>query len=251
MSSFARFDSIKRPVACFCALVAITVALSPQRLFGGVPLVLNSYGWDKVYRLDSSSVSGIATLLPPVNIASTAFLHATDAAGDGRVYGVAGSNLWRIDVSTPIANWQKIVALDDSGSDGLAWSPLGQLFVAKLNVVRQVDPVTGVTVPGTTISLSNGSPLNMEGIDFDAQGTLYAADPSHLYTVNRTTGAASLLYTAPDSSHGVFTDIDFGSDGLIRALTFSNYLLTYDPKTNTGAWSPWKFTYNGNSFSAS
>ena len=47
--------------------------------------------------------------------------------------------------------------------------------------------------------------MNLSGITFAPDGTLYGADPTSLYRINPATGAAVLLCTEPNMNGGIFT----------------------------------------------
>lgn len=217
-------------------------------------LYFNSYGWDSVYKLTTPSSLGAATLIPPTNILETTFFSQADFGLDGRMWGTSGSTFGSINVNGPTTVWTEYPDLAEISSNGLTWSPAGELYVAKLTSFHRVNPATGATIPGTTVNVSKlgGGTLQLQAIEFGTNGVLYGATSTEIYTINPTTGVGQLLYT-PSSSpfRGVITELDYGADGVLRALGSFNYLLEYSPQSGTGSWSPWELNHNGSSFSPS
>jgi hypothetical protein len=85
---------------------------------------------------------------------------------------------------------------------------------------------------------------DIQGIDFAPDGTLYGLG-GHLYSINPLTGVATQI--TPQGSElvpkgGIFLDMDYGNDGLIRAVTFDDpgpmavlsQLWTINPSTGLG-----------------
>lgn len=250
LSSTARTATTAR--FTLCGIVALTGACL-ARPASAVELYLNSHGWDKIYHLDSSSADGVATLLPPVDLLETTFLHSVDRGPDGRIYGAISKQLWAIDVSGAKADWQQVLNLDKTGSENLAWSPDGKLYVGESSSkLRQINPLTGATIAGTDVNLtSDGRKLFLSGIDFAPSGVLYGVDSSKIYTIAPATGVATLIADLPFSgTHGIFTELDYASDGKLRALGSFGYLYVYDPVAGAGNWT-WPLTYEGSNFSAS
>jgi hypothetical protein len=215
-----------------------------------VTLFFNSYGWSDIYYMPAGSSTGAANKLGPDNLLDTAFLSQADRAPNSFIYGTSFKDVWRINYYGSVAAWDKILTLADSASGGFAWSPTGELYTSAGGNLRKVDFSNGATL--STVNLPDGFfSLITRGIDFGSDGTLYAADSTKLYTINTTTGVSTAIFDAGNVSHGVFSDIDFGDDGVLRALTSFDYMLQYNPATQIGTWSIWTLTYNGSDFSPS
>jgi hypothetical protein len=250
LSSAARAASPARLI--LCGIVTLAGA-SLARPASAVELYFNSYGWDKIYHLDSSSADGVAKLLPSVNLVDTTFLHATDRGPDGRIYGAIGDDLWNIDVSGTKADWHKVLVLDKRGGELLAWSPAGALYAGESSSkLRQVNPLTGATVAGTEVNVTfAGNELFLWGIDFSPSGVLYGVDSTDIFTIDLANGIATRIADLDYSgTHGIFTELDYASDGKLRALGWHGYLYVYDPVAGAGNWSI-PLTYEGSYFSAS
>jgi len=211
-------------------------------------LYFNSYGWDKIYRMDT--VTQAVTLIPASDILKTTFFSNADFGRDGKLYGLASNELYHVDVSGSTSVWTKEVKLAEN-AQCLAFSPLNELYVTNGSTLRKVNR-DGTTVPGTTVTVKYfGQDISLATIDFGEDGTLYGGTSDHVYTINRTSGAASLVFALPNLNGGIFTDMDVSLGGMIRVLGSFDYLFDYNPATGDGGWSPDKLLYNGQAFSPS
>jgi outer membrane protein assembly factor BamB len=230
-------------------LAALPVFLLPAGSASAAELYFNSYGWHDVYRMDTAT-SQVALLLPE-DISDTHFFSSADFAGDGRLYGIGPeSSLVAVDVSGPLAVWTEQCEIADDAKY-LSFAPDDGLWVTSGSTLRQVAP-GGATVPGTLVDVTySGSGLSFWGIDFAADGTLYAIDSEHLYDVDPLTGVATRIHSRPNLDGGIFTEIDVAADGMVRMLGSFDYLYEYNPQTDTGGWRPGKLLYEGYGFSPS
>jgi hypothetical protein len=189
-------------------------------------------------------------MLPPADIPDTHFFKSADFAGDGQLYGIGLGSLVAVDVSGPLTVWTQQYPIADGG-DYLSFAPGDQLWVTSGSTLRRVAP-GGATVPNTTVNVTyGGSGLSFWGIDFAADGTLYAIDSGYLYSVDPLSGVAARVHSRPNLDGGIFTELDAAADGMIRMLGSFGYLYQYDPQTDTGAWRPDKLLYEGTTFSPS
>jgi hypothetical protein len=243
---------LKRRALARCLAAAMLLAVAPVPAYA-VSVYMNSYGWTDLYRYDTSG--GAVSLIGPTDTLSTGFCCSADFGPDGFLYGGDAYYIYRIDVSGPQAVWSKYLDLSQQANDGLAISPSGTMYLSSNPGLAQslwaIDS-SGNTIPGSAVTVTKaGSEFHMGGMDFAPNGTLYATDSTKIYTVNLTTGAATYVATRSDSSGGIFRDMDYGPDGLIRVLGSSGYLYTYNPATGAGGWTTGKLLYNGSSFSPS
>ncbi|MBN2476508.1 MAG: PEP-CTERM sorting domain-containing protein [Pirellulales bacterium] len=234
------------------ARLALTVILPLVVLSAGpalaTTLYFNSHGWDKIYRMNAASSQ--VELLPAADILETTFFKSADFASDNRLYGIGLDSLVAVDVSGPQTFWTEQYTITDGG-DYLSFAPGDQLWVTSGSTLRQIAP-GGATVPDTTVDVTYlDSALAFWGIDFAADGTLYAIDGSHLYRVNPSTGIATRIHSRPNLDGGIFTELDVAADGMIRMLGSFGYLYQYDPQADAGAWRPGELLYDGTSFSPS
>jgi hypothetical protein len=235
--------------ACALSGTAVALLLLAAGPAFAVDLYFNSYGWDKVYRMDTDTSQ--IDLIPPRDILETTFFSAADFARDGRLYGIgAAGSLVAVDVSGAQTAWTELYPVADGG-DAIGFTPADELWVVNGATLRQVA-AGGATVPGSTVDVTYlGSAAYLSGIDFTADGTLYAADSGNLFRLDPQTGAATWVHSRPDLSGGIFTDITVAADGIIHILGSFNYLYEYDPQTGAGGWVPGELLYEGSSFSPS
>jgi hypothetical protein len=94
------------------------------------------------------------------------------------------------------------------------------------NRLGTVDVATGV---GTVIGNMGGDV--MTDIAFDPSGNLWGISFSNIYTINKTTGAATLV-----GSHGISggNALVFGADGTLYAAGASNFLFRINTTTGVG-----------------
>lgn len=234
--------------------------ISPKRwwavcglLLGATPalaldLYFNSYGWDKIYRLDT--ISSQVERLSAANISEARFFKSADFAQDGRLYGIGEGSLFAVDVSGSSTVWTEQYPIAEGG-DYLSFAPDDQLWVAKGSWLRRVSP-GGATVPSTAVPVTyQGSEISLWGMDFAANGALYAIDASHLYQVDPLTGISSRMHSRPNLNGGIFAELDVAADGVIRMLGSYGYLYEYNPQTDQGAWRPEPLLYEGAAFNPS
>jgi PEP-CTERM motif len=170
------------------------------------------------------------------------FAGSLDFRNNGTLYGIS-TTLRTINTSNA-TNTQIGGTLPEQMST-LAFSPSDQIFAVSLTTNRlyQINPSTGGVV-GSFVNIIGTSGFTVFGIDFAANGTLYATAADNLYTINTTTGAATAVATgiipnsSPFTTGTIFGDIDIGSDGLLRGfispLTTGNVTVaTVDPTTGT------------------
>jgi hypothetical protein len=246
----AAIGFLKREALVRFLAAAILLALAPAHAFA-LSLYTNSYGWDKIYRYDTSA--GTMSLITPTDTLSTGFCAHSDFGPDGFLYGGSAYNLYRINLSGPQAVWSQYLHLSQQANNGLAFAPNGTMYLTSNSGLAQslwaIDS-GGNTIPGSAVTVTyGGSVVFLGGIDFAPNGTLYASDYSHIYTINLATGAATLLHSVSGSSNGGLYDLDYGPDGILRALTSYDYIYGYNPSTGVGGWQTGKLLYNGSSFS--
>lgn len=230
--------------------IGVLLAIAPAPTLA-TTLYLDSYGWSNIYRYDTGS--GTTTLITPTNISNTGFVANTDFGPDGLLYGADAYSIYRINLSGPEAVWSKYLTLSQQANDGLAFAPNGTMYLAdnpgSAESIWAVDS-SGNTIPGSTVTVThNGGEVFLGGIDFAPNGTLYGSDFSHIYTINLSNGAATVVNTVVGSSNGGLYDLDYGSDGILRALSSDGYIYAYNPSTGLGGWQTGQLLYNGSSFS--
>ena len=154
--------------------------------------------------------------------AASALLALAGAASAGPIgytaWDVSGSDiLLRMDLTT--GQGTSIGSgMGFSDVDGLAFDRQGGLWAVDDNTNRllRIDTTTGV---GTAVGSGFGSGYNDMGLAFGADGTLFMASTNgssdgRLYTVNTTTGSATLV-----------GDFDTSSNLRVRSLAFANGVL--------------------------
>ncbi|HYW77962.1 MAG TPA: hypothetical protein VE890_00225, partial [Thermoguttaceae bacterium] len=202
-------------------LATVSMLLSFAQAATATELYFNSYGWDKIYRMDATTSQ--MELLPEADASEATFFKAADFASDDRLYGIGLGSLVAVDVSGPEAVWTQQYAIADGG-DYLSFAPDDQLWVTSGSMLRQVAP-GGATVLDTSVRMTYlGIDVLPWGIDFAADGTPYAIDSSHLYRVDPATGIAARIHSQPNLDGGIFTEIDSAADGKIRMLGSFGYL---------------------------
>lgn len=233
-------------------LVMATWALGAEPAHA-VQIYMNSYGWSQVYRYDT--ITGATVDITPTNTLSTAFCSEADFGPDGNLYAGTGFNIYKINFSGSQAVWTPYLTLTQQINDGLAFSPSGTLYLADNpsgSTILWAVNSSGTTIPGSSVNVTyNGNSVSLSGIDFSPSGTLYGADSTHIYRINLSTGVSTLLATEPNENGGIFTELDYGSDGIIRALGSFNYLYDYNPQSGANGWEANQLLYNGSSFSPS
>jgi hypothetical protein len=176
------------------------------------------------------------------------YVHDVAVAPNGAVYALIDANLVSIDKSTGIAT--TIGALP-SASESLAFRPDGTLFDATYTDLYTVDPSTA----DSTLLGSMGLAVNADNIRFGGLGVLFvmsAENDSRLYTLNQTTGAATLVGASgvDDTSLGALyggalygtNQVGGTEDHIVRidpatglgtegALTDNIYIFALDPTT--------------------
>jgi outer membrane protein assembly factor BamB len=103
----------------------------------------------------------------------------------------------------------------------LAFSASDQLYAVSLsgNHLYQINPNTGAVI-GSSVTITGTSGFSVSGIDFAANGTLYAGAGDNLYTINLTTGAATTVKSNVLPNSEIFTEIDIGSDNMLRTWVY-------------------------------
>jgi hypothetical protein len=152
----------------------------------------------------------------------------------GVLYGVDGATLYAIDPATGAA--ANGVTLNDGESAilccGLAFKPDGTMYIHEysnrtgswLHKLYSGDPATGTLTYITDITGVTG----LYGIEY-ANGVLYGAYDNALYSINETTGAASLIGTGTSA-----WDMAFGTDNVMRVTGPNNGAL-YTVNLTSGA----------------
>lgn len=179
------------------------------------------------------------------SVGSTSFVPGLDFNSGGVLYG-ASSNLYT--VSTATGAFQTIGALPEL-IVSIAFSPNGELFGVSNDgrTLYKVDPLSGrslasVALSGTVFS-GSGNPFvgEINGIDFGPDGKLYGVGVG-LYAIDPNTGVAARITPIARgvaSNTTIFADLDFGSDGQLRAVTAAlgdatSDLYTISPTTGIG-----------------
>jgi predicted outer membrane repeat protein len=163
--------------------------------------------------------------------ASFAFL----AISPSRVlYGVDGGNLYTIDQTAGSVTLVGMLHTDaaDIECAGLTFKPDGTMLVHEysnrsgswVHKLYSGDPATGVL---TFIADITGLTTGLYGIEY-VNGTLYGSYDQALYTINITTGAATLIGTGTSA-----WDLDFGQDGILRGSGPDGKVYAVDPATAT------------------
>jgi hypothetical protein len=99
--------------------------------------------------------------------------------------------------------------------NGLGYGLNGDLYGISDHLAI-INPATGATSNPVNLTYEGGSPILMCAASFSPSGTLYVLEdvsPGRIFTVNLTTGALTLVGTAP----GAAETIGFGSGGTLYA----------------------------------
>lgn len=137
--------------------------------------------------------------------------------------GDSQGQLGTVDVATGAAT---VIGNMGSAMTDIAFDPSGNLYGITFDTLFSIDPTTAVATAIGSLGISANS------LVFDAAGTLYTANNA-LYTINTTTGAASLVGNggAAYSSSG---DLAFISGQLYLSSLTGDKLLTLDTSTGVG-----------------
>jgi hypothetical protein len=176
-------------------------------------------------------------------IGDTRFLPGLDFRANGVLYGSSGS-LQTVSTSngttTTIGTLPELIV-------SIAFSPSDALYGVSNegSTLYRVDPSSGAnlgshTLTGTVFPSGSPFPNEINGIDFAPDGRLFGIGAG-LYTIDINTGIATRITPLGQSVSGdVFLDMDFGADGMIRAITFDSNengfgkLYMIDPTTGLG-----------------
>jgi hypothetical protein len=184
-----------------------------------------------------SPVNGTVT-----QISSLGFFPGLDFRSNGVLYG-SSSSLSTVSTttgaSTSIGSLPELIV-------SIAFSPSDELYGVSNDgrTLYKIDPSTGrslssVALTGTTYSFGGTSVGEINGIDFAPDGRLYGIGFG-LYLINPNTGVATRVTPGGrDVSGGLFTDLDFGPDGQLRAASWASTgtvsnLYTINPATGIG-----------------
>jgi len=111
------------------------------------------------------------------------------------------------------------------------------MYIANGSTLNRVDPNSGATQSTVNVTL-NGSALTLEGIDFAPDGTLYGVGLQALFQIDVSSGVATRITPVGQNAVGtlIMTEMDFGADNIIRAVTFDTDrpLWAIDPTTGLG-----------------
>lgn len=230
-------------VTVLCLVSATHMILSPSAQ-AAPTLVFTSPFVESYYTLESASSTG-AALNHPMAQSAPSLMDYSDRGPDGKMYLTNGSALWAFDATIVGGSTQHIADFEQTVFSGLAWSPLGELYLANSSKLYLVDPVNGATLSTVAVP-SKAHPITIKCIDFGPDGTLYAANiAGDLFTIDPTTGGSNQIYDALISTHGIIDEIDAGSDGILRLLSTNKEIFSFDPRTGVGEWSPWSVNDNG------
>jgi hypothetical protein len=171
----------------------------------------------------------------------TPFFNTADFRNDGLLYGLQGSTLYRIDFSGGTSAWTQLVTLADGGGQ-IAFDPNDQLFVSSGSTLRRVNIANGQSLSTVTVKMGSSS-VSLQGIDFSPQGILYGIGTQALYTIDPNTGAASQI-TSNSGNPSIMTELDYGADGVLRAILSSTTTPLWQLNPATGAGAPIAGTQN-------
>jgi hypothetical protein len=152
---------------------------------------------------------------------------------DGTVYGTDGPNLYTLDLQTGAATLvgafqQQNVTIECSG---MTFKADGTMFVHEYSNrtgtwshrLFTCDPATAALTFAVNITGVTG----LYGIEF-ANGVLYGSYDNALYTIDSSTGQATLVGTSVSA-----WDMDFGLDGILRGSSPSGVLCAIDRTSGT------------------
>lgn len=150
----------------------------------------------------------------------TPFFNTTDFRSNGRLYGLQGSELYQVDLSTGSTNFSLVGSAPSGGS--LAFSPTDQLFLVNSSTLTRIDPNTGAGLGSVTVT-SGGNNLSLQGIDFAPNGQLYGATTTAIFSIDSLTGVATRITPVGQNATGavIITELDYGADNVIRAVVFN------------------------------
>ncbi len=226
--------SLSRRVCAACAFIlAITLGPARAHAIGALLYATQFQANGNFYSLNTST--GAATVIGNTN----SFVPAMDyRPSNGVLYG-ASSSLDTVNAKTGHAT--TIAPLSDL-MVSIAFSPTDQLYAVNnnSNTLFTLNPVTGATLTSVPLTVGGSSSVEIRGIDFAPDGTLYGVG-FDLYTINPLTGVANRITPAgihiTGNSSLLFDDIDYGPDGVLRGVTFDNTQvnsLLYTINTSTG-----------------
>lgn len=132
-----------------------------------------------------------------------------DFSPSGVLFSSDGSHLSTVDLTT--GEQTRIGTYDDNGIiSGLAFAPDGTLYGIRQNYLVTIDTATA------HVTLIDATDNVIFSIDFAPDGTLYGAGGSGVYTIDPTT--AHHTGTVIDEPPFVFNGLDYGADGVLRAV---------------------------------
>jgi hypothetical protein len=200
-------------ICLFCVTLANNVKGNSVAYLGMVDVSGNTTLLGK-YDAEASSLTTIQT-----PFASFDYLKLSPA---GVLYGVDGATLYVIDPATGAAT--NSVTLNDGESAilccGITFKPDGTMYIHEysnrtgtwLHKLYSGHPATGTLTFIASITGVTG----LYGIEY-ANGVLYGAYDNALYSINETTGAATLVGTGASG-----WDLAFGTDNIMRATGPNN-----------------------------
>lgn len=195
-------------------------------------LVTTNFG-SNIYELNPAN----GTVLRQYNrVLLTPFFNTTDFRSNGRMYGLQGSELFQVDLSTGSTNFSLVGAAPSGGS--LAFSPTDQLFLVNASTLTRIDPNTGAGLGSVSVT-SGGNNISLQGIDFAPNGQLYGATTTAIFSIDSITGVATRITPVGQNATGsvIITELDYGADNVIRAVVFNTDqpLWAINPLTGLGA----------------
>jgi glutamine cyclotransferase len=112
-------------------------------------------------------------------------------------------------------------------NDGTLWT-VKQAFVGGQSQLARVNPLTGAATP---VGSPDPNATPAIALEVSSSGTLYAANfgNGNLYTVNKTTGAFTLVGSIGTD----IRDLDFDNAGVLWGANFANQLFTINPANGT------------------
>ncbi|MEM6778335.1 MAG: hypothetical protein AAF670_11815 [Planctomycetota bacterium] len=212
-------------------LVSVLSTLNAQAI--RAEIVLTSNFGSTFFRLNESSAT--ADEIPRQFL--TPFFSSTDFRSPAQLFGLQGFTLYQVDFDFDDASYtfEERRTLS-SGTDSLAFSPSGDLFVYNNSGrIGHVDIESGVE---TLVPLAevDGNRVVFQGIDFSPTGELFGVDSRALYRIDPSTGAVTRITpSGVDAiSSTIFTEFDYSHDGVLRAITFSDTVWQIDPVSGLG-----------------
>jgi hypothetical protein len=202
------------------ASVTTTVAAN------AVPEVQTSYALggigNEIYKIDETS--GSSTSFPGTNCGTPI---SADAAVDGRIIALNALAVIQVDVSTGIC--RSLFATPEY-MQAIAVAADGTIVTVSGNTTQGAFQAYRFSAAGSLIGQIALAPLStqgvIEGIDFAADGSLYALSQGSVFSINAVSGAVKLVATAIDGAG----DIDIDRNGLLR--TINNGTLNYYSTTD-------------------